>query len=176
MPAAAIVLVVIAAVQIGMSIKQMQDEKDAAKKQEKLRKEQLEIQTKDRELREEREKASLAREARAKRSALLNTAAFMGVQNSSQATGGSAAVEAARVRETTFIDQVSDLSDQADETTRKQIELDASAAARNATMKGISGVLKGIGTAASAFGGSGGAAAGAASSQYGDGAEAYGGR
>ena len=147
------VIVVAAVAQAVMQYQAAQDAKDAAKKKDKLAKEQLAVQAESRNLDQQRSLTALQRATREKQAALLNNAAQQGVQYSSSYLGGDLALEAARKREAGYIGQYGELANKSDAVTTQQINLDTSVAIQNANNKQTSAILGGIAGVAKAFSG-----------------------
>lgn len=157
------VMAVAAIVSAVVSVVGMVQGMQAAKKQEKLQKQRLDLEKRQRDLEAARQRATLARQARAQRSKMANSAASQGVLSTTSFAGAFGAVGQNQARELGYLEQGLQLAAEGDSITQQQISLDASIAKRNAISQGIKGVTGavgnfqeagGINTLTSMFGGS----------------------
>jgi hypothetical protein len=144
-----VVSAVASVVSIGLSVTSAADQKDQAKQQEQARKDQLALEAQRRELQEKQQRALLERQARAKRASIINNAASSNVQYTSSFDSALEASRSNLAREMQFVDATSNLAEQSDQNTLRQIALDSSRQQSAALYSGLFGAMKGIGSFAS---------------------------
>ena len=157
--AAVIVMAVVAVASFAMSMKQANDQKKAGKRLASLQQERLDIEKNAAELESNRQRATLKRQARAKRAAIQNNAAAQNTISTTSLSGAVNAVNMGEERELQFADASDDLSDQAFANAGQGVALNLSIAKKNANSAQVNaginlvGDLAKIGGSATAPGG-----------------------
>ena len=122
----------------------MSSAKSAAKKQEKARKEQLELMAQERALENARMTAQLQRTARSNKAKIVNSSGARGLGDYSGAAGAELAIDSAQRREESYLSSQAALAASSDAITRAQFGLSSDISQQNAFSSGIGGAISGV--------------------------------